>query len=384
MKRALLWLCLPLLLLGGALAQEGETVYALVDGNGELLTHIAADVEAGDEYIDQGNRLFKVVSVDEASLTATVELAGEEPMLSLTALEIGRTAQTKSVGIYVTHSDEAYEDGDGASSIDSGWTGIHDVAWALAESLEEMGVEVLFDPSVHLPHDAGAYRRSRATAVELLKQGPSALIDVHRDGIPDASEYTTEVDGEEMTQVRLLVGRSNPNSAANREFAKKLKAAADSEYPGLIKDIFIGKGNYNQELMPQSILLEFGTHTSNKEEVLRSTELMADVLHTVLFGTGGSGAATQRPSQSGQGDEAQGENVTGTPQGAQQEDGGSGVATGIAWIVGIAVLGAIAFAVISSGSLKAVPERLKRFSSELTGGVVGNKPEEGEDKDDLP
>lgn len=384
MKRALLWLCLPLLLLGGALAQEGETVYALVDGNGELLTHIAADVEAGDEYIDQGNRLFKVVFVDEASLTATVELAGEEPMLSLTALEIGRTAQTKSVGIYVTHSDEAYEDGDGASSIDSGWTGIHDVAWALGESLEEMGVEVLFDPSVHLPHDAGAYRRSRATAVELLKQGPSALIDVHRDGIPDASEYTTEVDGEEMTQVRLLVGRSNPNSAANREFAKKLKAAADSEYPGLIKDIFIGKGNYNQELMPQSILLEFGTHTSNKEEVLRSTELMADVLHTVLFGTGGSGAATQRPSQSGQGDEAQGENVTGTPQGAQQEDGGSGVATGIAWIVGIAVLGAIAFAVISSGSLKAVPERLKRFSSELTGGVVGKKPEDGEDKDDLP
>lgn len=384
MKRALLWLCLPLLLLGGALAQEGETVYALVDGNGELLTHIAADVEAGDEYIDQGNRLFKVVFVDEASLTATVELAGEEPMLSLTALEIGRTAQTKSVGIYVTHSDEAYEDGDGASSIDSGWTGIHDVAWALGESLEEMGVEVLFDPSVHLPHDAGAYRRSRATAVELLKQGPSALIDVHRDGIPDASEYTTEVDGEEMTQVRLLVGRSNPNSAANREFAKKLKAAADSEYPGLIKDIFIGKGNYNQELMPQSILLEFGTHTSNKEEVLRSTELMADVLHTVLFGTGGSGAATQNPSQSGQGDEAQGENVTGTPQGAQQEDGGSGVATGIAWIVGIAVLGAIAFAVISSGSLKAVPERLKRFSSELTGGVVGKKPEDGEDKDDLP
>ena len=203
MKRALLWLCLPLLLLGGALAQEGETVYALVDGNGELLTHIAADVEAGDEYIDQGNRLFKVVFVDEASLTATVELAGEEPMLSLTALEIGRTAQTKSVGIYVTHSDEAYEDGDGASSIDSGWTGIHDVAWALGESLEEMGVEVLFDPSVHLPHDAGAYRRSRATAVELLKQGPSALIDVHRDGIPDASEYTTEVDGEEMAQVVL-------------------------------------------------------------------------------------------------------------------------------------------------------------------------------------
>ena len=34
-----------------------------------------------------------------------------------------------------------------------------------------------------------------------------------------------------MSKVRLLVGRSNPNAAANREFAKELKAAADEMYP---------------------------------------------------------------------------------------------------------------------------------------------------------
>lgn len=108
---------------------------------------------------------------------------------------------------------------------------------------------------------------------------------------------------------------------------KKLKAAADSEYPGLIKDIFIGKGNYNQELMPQSILLEFGTHTSNKEEVLRSTELMADVLHTVLFGTGGPARPPRTLPRAGRGMKRKAKTSRGTPQGAQQEDGGSGVAT---------------------------------------------------------
>ena len=58
----------------------------------------------------------------------------------------------------------------------------------------------------------------------------------------------------------------------------QLKSVADEYYPGLIKDIFIGKGNYNQEILPDSVLLEFGTHVSDKEQVLTSTKYMADVI----------------------------------------------------------------------------------------------------------
>lgn len=51
-----------------------------------------------------------------------------------------RTAKTqKVVGLYCTHSDESYEDGDGASSVSPAGPGIHDVAATLKSWLEDQG-----------------------------------------------------------------------------------------------------------------------------------------------------------------------------------------------------------------------------------------------------
>ena len=63
-----------------------------------------------------------------------------------------------------------------------------------------------------------------------------------------------------------------------------MKAVADKQYPGLVKDIFIGKGTYNQDLAPHAILLEFGTHTISKERVLNSADMMAKVVSNTLYG----------------------------------------------------------------------------------------------------
>lgn len=365
---------------------QGESVWTLTDASGKVITKIAGDVEVGDEYIAGDNTLYRVVKVDKATYTAVLEPAGEEPMTHPVLAQTGFSLLAQQngdrrIGVYVTHSDESYESGDGTSSIDSGWAGIHDVATELCAQLGENNVETVFDPAVHLPHDAGAYRRSRATAVELAKQGVSALVDIHRDGIPDAGEYATTVEGEETTMVRLLVGRSNPNSAANREFAKKLKAAADSQYPGLVKDIYIGKGNYNQELMPQSVLLEFGTHTSDKEKVLSSTKYMAQVLTTVLFGGSGQSGESGQSAQNGENAKESadpsafgggaGRGGTGQPdvsyQGSAAETGaGSGVWKAVLWIVGIAVVGVVLFAVLSNGGFGGLGQRLKGFFGEVT------------------
>ena len=192
-------------------------------------------------------------------------------------------ANKKLIAMYVTHSDESYVPSDGSQSI-NGQGGIYDVAREFRDALQKQGVNVILDESTHLPHDSGAYRRSRQTAERLLQKQPDAIIDIHRNGIPDESEYARTINGEEASRVRLLVGRSNQNSSVNREFAKQLKAVADKQYPGLVKDIFIGKGNYNQDLAPHAILLEFGTHTISKERVLNSTDMMAQVVSTTLYG----------------------------------------------------------------------------------------------------
>ena len=62
----------------------------------------------------------------------------------------------------------------------------------MAEQLEEKGVNVIHDTTLHTPHDAGAYDRSRRTAVQILKQRPAALFDVHRDAGPSEPYLTRE------------------------------------------------------------------------------------------------------------------------------------------------------------------------------------------------
>ena len=69
--------------------------------------------------------------------------------------------------------------------------------------------------------------------------------------------------------------------------------------------------------------------------------------------------------------------VPGAPQSAStQTEERSGVWTALAWIVGIAVLGGLAFAVVSGGGFSGLSDRVKRFSSEVSGGLFGKKPKE--------
>lgn len=359
MKKLIASLLLLICLCPAALAEETDDadVYTLIDLEGNHLTSRAGRMYVDDEYISSDNRLYVVVQVDDSAHTAVAALVGEEPPVDLSkAQEVFAQASEKQprrlICIYSTHSDESYVPTDGEASLLED-AGIYDVNAAFKQELEKLGIDVVLDETSHLPHDAKAYSRSRRTAEELLKQSPDALLDIHRDGIPDKSEYETEVDGEETSKVRLLVGRSNPNANANREFAKQIKAVADEKYDGLIKDIFIGKGNYNQELYPHAILLEFGTHTLDKDLVINSTPMMADVMSTVLYGDS-AGASPTAPEES---------------ESDENKAGGSGVI----WLIVIAILAGLTYALLSTGTLTNLGAKLKSGFSEITGGAFGRK-----------
>ena len=231
----------------------------------------------------------------------------------------------------------------------------------LGEGLEELGVSVTLSDATHHPHDAGAYRRSRQTAMELLKDGPGAIFDIHRDGIPDPDQYAVTIGNKKMSKVRLLVGKGNQNKDANLSFAKQIKAVADKMYPGLIKDIYMGKGAYNQDLAPRSVLLEFGTHTLPKERVLASTGPMSEVVYKALYGgvTGSAGAsdASRAPASE-------------TVEGADQDNTGAGWAV---WLVVALVAGLGVFAFLSTGGRGGM-SKWGRSLSEMTGGLFGKKP----------
>lgn len=376
LKTAPLLALLLMLLTPTALADDGEgCVTVTVDG--AALFTLAGEVSEGDEYISADNTLYRIESVSGGAATAV--RIGQEDMPDVSWLDAGDAQAVfaasvpaassgtdsasgggqKLIAMYVTHSDESYIPSDGTQSIE-GQGGIYDVARQFRDALQAQGIDVILDESTHLPHDSGAYRRSRQTAERLLENRPDAIIDIHRDGIPDQSEYTLTVNGENASRVRLLVGRSNQNSAVNREFAKQLKAVADKKYPGLVKDIFIGKGNYNQDLSPNAILLEFGTHTISKERVLESTGLMANVVSTALYGEQ-TGSAQSRESAA-KAEKAKNKSASGS----------------VVWMIVIVIVAVLIFAFVQTGGGKGMKTKLGRGVSEITGGLMGKRPEEGE------
>ncbi len=356
MKRLMILLCAALICLLPAQAAlaageiDGDCIYTLVNADGEVLTRRAARMYEGDEYISTDNRSYRVAFVDDERCIATAEEIGEA-VIDEAAFASFLTAHAetdpsgddeKLICMYSTHSDESYVPSDGASSL---WenAGIYDVGNALKESLEAKGITVEYSEKSFLPHDADAYNRSRSTVEDYAKQVPDAIIDIHRDGV-EAHEYETEVDGEDTSMVRLFVGRSNQNAAENKAFAQRLKAAADEAYPGLVKDIFIGKGNYNQELYPQAILLEFGTYEIEKEKAISATDYMADVIDEVLFGATAQAATGEKNANASK---------------------------GIAWAVGIAIVLAAIYALAATGKLGPAWTKLKNGAQEMGAGLFG-------------
>ncbi|MDD2497509.1 MAG: stage II sporulation protein P [Desulfitobacteriaceae bacterium] len=330
---------------------EGK-YYEMVDENGSALTMTALPVHIGDEFWTADNKHYKVTKVRDnvayAKCLGTEDIAWKaewDDIPVATSIPVqGEQKDDTTIGIYHTHSDESYSPTDGTSSIRANG-GIFKVGNVLSEKLKSMGFNVYHDKTPHDPHDAGAYHRSRRTAVKLLKKQPTVQFDVHRDAVP-ASVYAAEIGGQAVTKIKLVVGRQNQNKQANLEFAKTMKAAMDKTNPGLFEGIFLAKGNYNQDLGPRMMLIEVGSDTNSREEAQKGVALFADAVPKAL------GVYQNKASQPGT-------KQISAPD-ANRSKSGSWPA--IWWLLGAVVVGGIAFLVISTGSFGGSWKKIKEFT----------------------
>lgn len=286
----------------------GEAYGQAVDEGGRILFTTARMLTVGDQYLAADNSLYEVASIDGVRIIMSFVRREELPaerilpkgLLAEADAEAAEGEFKGTMAIYHTHNAESYVPTDGTHSI-LGAGGIHKVGGALAEALREHGVEVIHDETLHLPHDDGAYARSRPTAVDLLREGPDAIFDVHRDATPP-SEYEDRIAGMPVTNVRIVVGTQNPNYAVNREYALSLKRVVDVAHPGLISGVLFKGSNYNQDLSPFSLLLEIGAHTNSREDAERAARLLAEGLAFYFYGPkeeGAGGAGAGRRSMPG-------------------------------------------------------------------------------------
>ncbi len=313
-----------------------DKVTKVYDNKGNYIFSIAMGVTEGDRYISQENIEYLVVKLtDEKAIAEKKGKVDLEENLTASVEDMPFMAveKQKVVGIYHTHNDESYEPG--SVSVE-GKGDIHAVGRQLAKSLNEKRVDTIYSDNLHLPHDGAAYSRSRGTALSIVQKRPDIILDLHRDAIPDPGDYTGNVKGKSVTQVRLVVGRQNPNRKVNDQFARRLKAVSDKVTPGLIKDIFYGKGEYNQSIHPRSVLMEFGTYGNSQKQALDAASLLASPISYLLYGGKGN-----------------------KPMGSDVEQ--KSAISNLFWIIVIFAVGLFAYLYYIEGSIQGVKDRIKRF-----------------------
>lgn len=336
------------------LTEREEGYYTVKhEDDGEVVLRTARKLQVGDEYIDAENRHFRIVSIDEDTAWASLVedafvpsspgASEEEESLGERGREPLFPAQGDRLrlGVFHSHGAEAYVSSDGEEFIEEGG-GIIQVGETFANALEEEGAEVIHRKETHVPHDAGAYHRSRRTKEELQKENPAALFDVHRDAVP-GEEYTEEINGEEMVQILLVVGRQNQNSGLNREFAEGLKQVVNEEHPGLVKGIMKASGNYNQDMHPRSLLLEVGSHENSREDAQESVELASGAVVEHVAADAGQEVAAKEGG------------------GGLMGAGASTAAVTVMWLL-LALVAAVAiYLIISTGSWEELKAKVEHF-----------------------
>ena len=150
-------------------SEEDLDYYTVYDTETNDVLFLKGDnVSVNDEYISTDNKRYIIESVDDGERTGRAKYIENVKMPVFNISKKSNYTQVsaakhKKIGLYHTHNDECYNDADGTDSV-YGKGGIHDVGAELKGELENLGVQVYYDESLHLPHDSSAYTRSMATA----------------------------------------------------------------------------------------------------------------------------------------------------------------------------------------------------------------------------
>ncbi len=377
-----LWIAIIVLLMACSIIAVGYAqgndggYFNIVDESGNIVYITGWNVQVGDQCINENNKRYEIIAIEgniaHARFIGDVNLSQYMPVNNNSAffkdilqIPMVRAQGAGKVAIYHTHSDESYVPTDGKDSI-FGAGGVYKVGDSFASALQSKGLEVIHSTAKHDPHDDMAYERSRRTVLDLLKQQPDCLFDVHRDSAPP-EVYKTNINGQDVSKVQLVVGKYGPTGKQIEDYALQLKATADKQHPGLIKGIFFAKGgDYNQDLHPRSMLLEVGSHTNDRPSAEKGIALFADIIPTILGKAPGSPQAT----------------TSGSAGFGTTTSGFSGASKSIGWIVGLLVVGVAAFLFLSTGGMKEAGAKLKQFRTSEFANFFGPKNAKNKKPDD--
>lgn len=197
--------------------------------------------------------------------------------------------------IYNSHQLENYSDKD--LNIYGITPNVLMASYVLRESLNELGINTIVEEANMSEilarnnwNHAYSYQASRSLVEEKKKKHPSLkyFIDLHRDSI--SHDYSTAtINNQSYAKTLFVIGQEHPNWAQNNSLAEQLNSLLNKNYPGLSRGIMLKQGPncngiYNQDLSPNSILIEVGGPENTIEEVYNTIKALADILNKHIKG----------------------------------------------------------------------------------------------------
>ena len=271
-----------------------------------VLPHPILDLSR-DKLSDYDYLINNFYIVDENTDASAVKIDAAEFLAEDFSLSHGPLEP--QILIYHSHSQETFSDSREGEEEDT-IVGVGNYLTSLLR--EKYGYQVIhvkeaFDMMSGELDRSKAYDYACEYVENVLKENPSVevLIDLHRDGIPENRRLVTEINGKATAQVLFYNGLSYTNSQGavsylpnpyiqdNLAFSFQLEYQAALYYPEFYRGIYLAGLRYNLHLRKRALLLEAGAQTNTVQEVKNAMEPFADILNSVLKGSGAGKSGKQ-------------------------------------------------------------------------------------------
>ena len=137
---------------------------------------------------------------------------------------------------------------------------------------------------------SGSYKASRVFILDKKNKYSSLeyFIDIHRDSV-GKKVSTVNIGGKSYARILFVVGLEHNNYASNLKTMESINNLFNKYYPGLSRGVYKKEGAgvngiYNQDISPNSILIEVGGVDNNIDEVLNTTEAISNILYYYIKG----------------------------------------------------------------------------------------------------
>lgn len=162
----------------------------------------------------------------------------------------------------------------------------------VAQELEKAGIQVIHDRTMYdVPSYNDAYVQARAGIQAHLEENPTIclILDLHRDAATDAAgnqiRYTVATHDAEAAKLMLVLGTNHSGWYSNLALASKLQVQLERLCPGICRPANLRAQRFNQDLCPNTVLVEVGTTGNTHQEALAAAGYLAQAIISLASGS---------------------------------------------------------------------------------------------------